>query len=317
MSLIFKTVEHDPVHQTLTLAEPTTSSEIRVPAPLSAMSRSLFGVIPAMLKRTGKLVFEAVPAGCSLGPRPSGWYIEALRGFGVSAESQGGELLLRTGSHHPTKVAFARPSMTGSVVAIAMAAATEGRSVIANVSEETSVGDLLECAEQMGVGVGRSADGLVIEGRGTYRSARVDVKPDRIHAVTYLTAGLLTNGTVTVLAHSKLRLDPFARFLRAIGADFSYRDREFTVRPLPKGETLKPTRLTVGSEPLFSSDWAPFVVLLLAARSRGVSEIREEVFGNRFRFAEQLSAQGMTGVQLPREASAPAITVVHGEPGYG
>ena len=297
LGLVFARVEYDPVHRTLSFGEPRDTRVVRIHAELAARSRSLLCLYPALLARARELQVEAAPQGCEIGPRPTGWYIRTLQKFGVVAEETAGELRLSWSQRRPAEIRFDYPTMTGTVIALAAAAAAPGTSTIANGSAEPSCADELDCLATMGARVEMSPHLMTVESPGRFASVRWSVPHDRIHAVTYLTAGLLVGGRVTVTGTGPLRIPRFIEFLQATGCRVIESESSLTAQP-PETGPLQPVRLEVGSEPLFSSDWAPMAALLLSLRTAGRSELVDDVFPERFQYLDVLRTRGMAPFRL-------------------
>lgn len=303
----FVDVRHDASDGTLVAERPRSAEEIVLSSDVTSRSRSLFGLIPALLKRAPRVVLESPPAGCAIGSRPSEWYLRTLEAFGARTHVTEDTTVITMDEPRAARVAFPYPTMTGSVIAIAMAASIQGRSRIENVSSEPSVDDEIGCARALGAEVERDATGVWITGAAEFPSVQAQVPPDRIHAVTYLMGALLANVELTVEGAGPLRVPQLVRFFRAVGADFTDEESSITVRPGSEPCSLRPVDLAAGSEPLFSSDWGAFAALLLAVRSIGTSVIQDDVFVRRFQFAEHLRVLGLDAIhpQLvrgPRDA---------------
>jgi len=317
LELMFDEVRHDFSTGLLIARAPRRRPVITVDAALAARSRSIFGLLPALLHRAGQVVVEAPPAGCAIGRRPWNWYIETLSWFGVRHAEDAGRLVLSWPERRPAEVRFAYPSMTGTVVAVAAAALTPGTSLVVNGSVEPSVSEQTRCLTAMGGDVRGGTPTVEITGALAYDRCRWSVAPDRIHAVTYLTAGLLSRGEVTVEADQDIKIPQFIRFLEAAGADVRNTGKSVSAG-LPSGDgELAPVDLSVGSEPAFSSDWGAFAMLLLAARSHGLSRLVDDVFLDRFQFARSLEPYGLLSPVLHRikhRGRAATEAVVTGRP---
>lgn len=318
LALVFEQVEYAKETATLRWSRPRACPVVEVPPELAARSRSLFCLYPAFLARAREVRVAEPPKGCAIGARPTDWYIDILRSFGVEADESGHRLRMRWPKRRPADLVLGYPTMTGTVLAIAAAAACEGTSTITGPSVEPSCDDELDCLRAMGVRARREAGRIVVEGSARSGSVRWPVPHDRIHAVTYLTAGLITGGEVTVVGTGAMRIPRFVDFLRATGCSVLEGDDRLTAAP-PAGGALRPVNLRTGSEPHFSSDWAPMAALLLALRSDGVSELVDDVFPDRLQFFDVLPPLGAAPVRQEKTLSAagrPSVrAVVHGRAG--
>lgn len=290
LRLIFSRVEHDRTVNRLRLADPLDAGIVEWPPELVARSRNLFCLLPATLHHRGELRFEGAPRGCEIGARPYDWYLHTMVQFGAEVSTQGETVDLSWRRRHPAQLSFSYPTMTGTVVALAAGAAVAGTSSIRGGSVEPSCWEQGEAMTANGRMVTRGEYTTVEEGSLGHFKWRLG--PDRIHAATLLTAGLLTRGRVTVRFERPLRMPRFLEFCECIGAGISTSSNSLTIAH-PREQALRATTLVAGSEPMFSSDWAPFAALLLACRAEGHSTISDDVFIDRFQFLERLRPAGL------------------------
>lgn len=296
LSLGYRQVVYDARSRVLTFEEPLRVPRIIIGSELARQSRSLFCLLPALLSRAEEVVLESAPQGCHIGVRPSDWYLKVLAQFGVQSHMTEAATVLSWPSRHAADVRFSYPTMTGTVIAIAAAAVSPGTSTIGNASVEPSCLEQLTCLRKMGGRVEGELPAVRIDG-SAYEHIEWAIAPDRIHAVTYLTAGLLTRGAVTVTGSAPLRIPRFVEFLQRTGVEVSDSGDAISAA-FPDAGSLLPVEIEAGSEPLFSSDWVPFASLLLAVRGSGVSTISDDVFLRRFQFMDILTARGLGGVRL-------------------
>lgn len=294
LALGFNRVEYAGERRVLTFAEPVRVPRITLTSALASRSRSLYCLLPALLLRADEVVIEAAPSGCQIGDRPTDWYLKALAAFGVRARGDGRTSVLSWPVRRAAEVTFGYPTMTGTAIALAAAAVAPGRSAVWNASVEPSIAEQLACLRSMGGRVDGDLPAVRVAG-GRYPAVDWAVAPDRIHAVTYLTAGLLTRGTVTVTGSAPLRIPRFVEFLRQAGVRVDDSGAAVTAG-FPAAGALRPVSVESGSEPLFSSDWVTFAALLLATRGGGRSTISDDVFPGRFQYVDNLKPHGLTGV---------------------
>ncbi|WP_165952301.1 hypothetical protein [Kribbella albertanoniae] len=302
LELIFEEVGHES--GVLRFAAPRSPRRVVLRRELTARSRSLFCLLPALLHHAGEVVIEASPVGCLIGDRPFDWYVDILRRFGATVDDGDRTTTIEWRRRTPADIDFRYPPMTGTVIAVAAAAVAPGRSVLTNCSVEPSCADQIDCARGQGITIAGTLPEVVIEG-SEQAPERVGwtISSDRIHAVTYATAALLTRGRVTLRSMDALRIPRFLAVVEEMGAEVSECPGRLTVGYPPGSGPLRAVRIEAGSEPRFSSDWIPFVALLLAARSKGSSEISDDVFPRRLQFLRNL---GPLGIPAPPERTTPS-----------
>jgi UDP-N-acetylglucosamine 1-carboxyvinyltransferase len=233
-----------------------------------------------------------------------------LREFGVVVSERRNGLVLAWPDPRPARIEFAYPSMTGTSIAIAAAACVDGTSEIVNPTSEPSVADQIMCGRELGADIA-VADGVVHVTGGPLSHVEAMVSPDRVLAATYLSAALLAGGTVTVRGNAPLRIPQFTRFLSRLGVEHHDAGDAISVVAPPPPDALPACDLVAGSEPKFSSDWAPFATLVLATRTSGRSRVQDDVFPDRFQFVDTLRPWGLDNVEVLRTARRADVTV-HG-----
>ncbi|WP_101254352.1 hypothetical protein [Streptomyces barkulensis] len=311
LSLVFARVTYDTGTRRLSFGEPLQPPQVTVPSELAGRSRSLFCLLPALLARAGEVVMESAPQGCRIGQRPIDWYTRILAQFGVESRADGTATVYTWRRRHAAQVNFEYPTMTGTVIALAAAAVSPGVTTIGNASVEPSCAEQLACLREMGGKVSGGLPDVRIEGRDGYSGTQWAVGPDRIHAVTYLTAGLLTRGKVTVTGARPLDIPRYVEFLDRVDACGDITADSITAG-FPDSGFLRPVQIAAGSEPLFSSDWVAFTSLLLAMRGQGPSTLSDDVFLQRFQYVDNLVPHGLDGISL-RHAPRGGRSAVHAD----
>lgn len=298
--LLFENVEFNAELYELTFSNPYGPKEIYLDDKTLARSRSIFGMIPAILHRGHKLNLDGLPEGCSMGDRPTDWYFDVLTQFGVKIEHTENNMTLTWSNRIAPAINFDYPTMTGTVIAIAAASVVGGRTTIRNGSVEPSCLEEINCAKSMGVTFEDQLPKLTITGKPRHGSIEWQVLHDRVHAATFLTAGLLSGGNVSVSADKNLNIPEFVKFLKQAGVKYVDEGNHIEVWfPSEKGY-LDPVHINTGSEPLFSSDWMAPLVLLLATRSKGRSIITDNVFPDRLQCLDNLRKIGLNNVTVEK-----------------
>jgi UDP-N-acetylglucosamine 1-carboxyvinyltransferase len=111
---------------------------------------------------------------------------------------------------------------------------------------------------------------------------------DRIEAGTFLVAGVLGGGPLTVRGVNPAHLEVALSKLRAMGAQLTVAANSITVSHVG---TIRPVDIQTLPHPGFPTDLqAQFMVLDALASGRSV--ITENVFENRFMFADEIARMG-------------------------
>ena len=241
----------------------------------------------------------SLPGGCAIGLRPVNLHLMALEAMGARIAVEKGYIhahVSRVGRGRGrltgTTIRFPTPTVTGTENVLFAASLARGTTLIENAAREPEVEDVALLLARMGARLtGAGTPTITVEGverlEGTGASPHAIV-PDRIEAGTYLAAGAITGGDVTVEAARAGDLEAFLDALRRAGAGVETTAgavRVFASRP------LEAVDVETAPHPGFPTDLqAQFLALMTQAR--GTSRIVETIFENRFLHAVELARMG-------------------------
>ena len=161
--------------------------------------------------------------------------------------------------------------------------------MLGNCAREPEVKDLADALAAMGARIeGAGTDEIRIDGVGSLRPVGHAVIADRIEAGTFLVAGALPGGDVTVRSCVPAHLEALVEKLRAVGAE---------VREVPEGLRVigdgrpRPVDVRTAPYPGFPTDMQAQMMVLLSLAD-GSSRITETVFENRFMHVQELLRLG-------------------------
>jgi UDP-N-acetylglucosamine 1-carboxyvinyltransferase len=267
-----------------------------IPPDLAATSTGTFLFAGALLSRFGHArVWH--PGGDQIGKRRVTWHLEAFRQLGATVHEEDAfyEVDARAGHLHGGAISFRRPTANGAINAVLAAMRASGATTIENVAQEPEIQNALAFFQEMG---GRihwtSSHALQVEGiaEGT-GTGTIEVIPDRNDAATFLIAGLLGHGPLTLHTVCLDHVRPLLGLLEQMGAsietatsalgqtvtiqcaDFQKRDMYVTSQPFPG----------------FSSDWGPMFQIALT-QVPGAHIFHETVFARRFAHVSELIQMG-------------------------
>jgi UDP-N-acetylglucosamine 1-carboxyvinyltransferase len=265
----------------------TTLSSHEAPYELVARMRASTSVLGSLVGRLGRAKV-AMPGGCAIGSRKVDMHIRGLQDMGVAIELGHGYISAE-GRPHGANVILDFPSV-GATENLLMAATTAtGVTTIENAAREPEIGDLAAFLTEMGARIdGAGSPTVTIEGVDELRPVDHAVIGDRIEAGTYLVAGALGGGPVTVSGFDPSHMEMVLTKLAASGARLEIGPDSVTV--WRTGDII-PVDLATLPYPGFPTDMqAQFMALL--ARADGNSVITENVFENRFMFADEITRMG-------------------------
>ncbi|HEV3212568.1 MAG TPA: UDP-N-acetylglucosamine 1-carboxyvinyltransferase [Acidimicrobiales bacterium] len=260
------------------------------PASYVEQLRASIVVLGPLLARTGAATLP-LPGGDDFGTRPVNFHLEGLGAMGADLRVHRGVIEASTpapGRLRGARLTLEYPSHTATDNLLMAAVTAEGTTVIDNAAREPEVEDLAAMLNAMGADVqGLGTSRLVVEGVDALRPADHEVVPDRVVAATYLAAGTITGGEVTVADARREHMETLLRKLATIGADLTG-ERGITA----KGPA-RPGACDVATLPYpgVATDYKPLLVATLAIAD-GTSVVTENLFEGRFRYVEELARLG-------------------------
>ena len=231
----------------------------------------------------------SLPGGCAIGARPVDQHIKGLRALGAQVEIEHGYVTTKAQRLQGTRVVMDMVTVTGTENLLMAAVLAQGTTVLDNAAMEPEVVDLAECLIKMGArieGVGTST--ITVHGVERLHGARHTIVADRIEAGSFLIAGIVTRGDVTVTHCVPRHMEALLSKLRETGAEITqgdtwvrarmdHRPRAVSIRTMP--------------HPGFPTDMqAQFMALDVLAE--GSSTVVETIFENRFMHVPELQRLG-------------------------
>jgi UDP-N-acetylglucosamine 1-carboxyvinyltransferase len=264
-------------------------TSIEAPYDLVRTMRASVLVLGPLLarKREAKV---SLPGGCAIGARPVDFHLTAL-------EKMGAEFKIESGYIHGTAPSGLKGAImelpfpsVGATENIMMAAAlAKGHSEIRNAACEPEIVDLAQALRSMGANItGEGTSIIQIVGVDHLSGMNHSVAPDRVEAATFLCAGVMTGGSVTVEGISPQFLTSALDVLRDMGVSITSSEESVTASYTG---ALKPVHIETKPFPGFPTDMqAQFMALM--ALADGTSVVKETIFENRFMHVPELCRLG-------------------------
>jgi UDP-N-acetylglucosamine 1-carboxyvinyltransferase len=278
------------VDEKLTItADPRFITSTVAPYELVKTMRASILVLGPLLARFGHAEVS-LPGGCAIGSRPVEQHIRGLQALGADVTVENGFIKARAERLRGGRYVFDMITVTGTENVLMAAALAKGTTVLENCAMEPEVVDLANCLIAMGAQIeGAGTNRIVVHGVDSLRGIHYDVLPDRIEAGTFLVAGAMTGGKVTVRKARADTMDAILVKLEEAGAQINTRDDSIEVDM--RGRRPKAINLTTAPYPAFPTDMqAQFAALNTVAE--GVGVITETIFENRFMHLNELSRLG-------------------------
>ena len=271
--------------------EVDTSSirEFFAPYELVKTMRASILVLGPLLARFGQATVS-LPGGCAIGSRPVNLHIQGLAKMGADIRVEGGYIHARAKRLKGVRLMMDLVTVTGTENLMMAATLARGTTLIENAAREPEVVDLANCLIAMGAHIsGAGTDTITIEGVESLHGTSYNVLPDRIETGTYLVAGAITGGTVTVKNTSPGMLEAVLHKLEEAGADIEVGDT--WIRLDMSNRRPQAVNIKTSPFPAFPTDMqAQFTALNAVADGTGV--ISETVFENRFMHVHELQRMG-------------------------
>jgi UDP-N-acetylglucosamine 1-carboxyvinyltransferase len=251
-------------------------------------------VLGPLLAKHGKAKVS-LPGGCAIGARPIDLHLKALAAMGADIVLSEGYVEASAKRLHGADFRFDTISVTGTENILMAASLAKGTTRIRNAAQEPEVAELVLALQKMGAHIEwEKPNELVIEGVEQLAACRHAVFADRIEAGTLLVAAAITGGEVFVQNAQAAHLGAVIEKLREAGSEV----REETSPSSGKqGLRLlapprpRPLRLQTQEYPGFPTDMQAQLMALLTIAD-GESEIRENIFENRYMHVAELCRMG-------------------------
>jgi UDP-N-acetylglucosamine 1-carboxyvinyltransferase len=274
---------------TVRLSTPRISSP-EAPYELVKTMRASSLVLGPLVARCGR-ARVSLPGGCAIGARPINLHIFGLEQLGARINQAHGyiEAVAPDGLRGAT-VNFDRITVTGTEDLMMAAVLAKGETVLRNAAREPEVSDLADLLINMGAQIeGAGSSEIRIQGVERLHGAEHTIIPDRIEAGTFLIAGAITGGDVTVTDCAPAHLEALVSKLQQAGAQVT--------QPGPASLNVRSTGplrsvdMTTEEYPGFATDLqAQYMALMTQAE--GIAIVVETIFENRFMHAQELARMG-------------------------
>ncbi|MGA2146830.1 MAG: UDP-N-acetylglucosamine 1-carboxyvinyltransferase [Bryobacteraceae bacterium] len=247
-------------------------------------------VLGPLVARCGR-ARVSLPGGCAIGARPINLHIFGLEQLGATIHQAHGYIEAEArGGLRGAQVLFDRITVTGTEDLLMAAVLAKGETVLRNAAREPEVADLAALLVKMGARIeGAGTSVIRIQGVERLSGAEHTIIPDRIEAGTFLVAGAITGGDLTVTGCIPEHVGALVSKLQQVGASVTQPD-DTTLR-VSRGGPLRSVDMTTEEYPGFATDLqAQYMALMTQAE--GIAIVVETIFENRFMHAQELARMG-------------------------
>jgi UDP-N-acetylglucosamine 1-carboxyvinyltransferase len=258
---------------------------------VKTMRASILTLGPA-IARAG-VAHVSLPGGCAIGARPVDLHLSALEKMGAEITMSHGYIQAKVpnqGRLKGTHIVFEKITVTGTENILMAAVLADGETVLENSAREPEVTDLVVMLRKMGAQIeGEGTSTLRIRGVEKLRGTEHSVIPDRIEAGTFLVAGAITGGDLTITDCAPEHLSAIIAKMRQAGVRIDEIDK--TTLRVRSAEKLVGADMTTEEYPGFATDMQA-QYMALATQAEGTSLITETIFENRYLHASEMVRMG-------------------------
>lgn len=269
---------------------------------VSTMRASICVLGPLLAKQSYARV--SLPGGCVIGPRPIDLHLKGLSSLGAKIKIDHGYVLAQGKRLKGSRIYLGGPfgsSVLATANVMMAATLTPGKTIIENAACEPEVVDLANFLVKMGAKIkGQNTHTIEIDGVKKLHGAEYRIINDRIEAGTYILAGAITGGEITVKDVCIGHLGALIDKLRDVGVKIRNVGNAVFVKAPRK---LRPVDITTLPFPGFSTDLQAQMMALMCV-SDGISVITEKIYPERFMHISELNRMG---ARIMKEGSSAII----------
>ena len=285
--------------------EAPTLNHAEAPYELVKTMRASVLTLGPLMARVG-VARVSLPGGCAIGARPVDLHLKALEQMGAEIGTSHGYIEARAPKGRLTgaRIVFEKITVTGTENILMAASLADGETVLENAAREPEVTDLVEMLRKMGAQIsGDGSSTLQIRGIDQLHGTEHTVIPDRIEAGTFLIAGAITDGDLTITHCEPEHLGAVISKLGQAGVPIETVNK--TTLRVRSAKKLVGLDMTTEEYPGFATDMQA-QYMALATQAEGTSVITETIFENRYLHASEMIRMGANILIEGRKA------VVHG-----
>ncbi len=152
-----------------------------------------------MLARFGKVSFNELPGGCTLGIRPLDAHYEAFKNLGVVVKEGANFAEMDASKAHAREIWLTEMSPTVTENVVTLAVTLSGRTKITGAASEPQVQDLCNFLVRCGAKIaGIGSDILEVDGGGPLTPTTYRILSDHYEITTYLALAAATHGKIKI-----------------------------------------------------------------------------------------------------------------------
>ncbi len=252
--------------------------------------RASIWMLSPLLTRFGKAKIF-FPGGCKIGCRPINLHLNGLKELGVKIIKENNYIIASIQEPLRGKYIYIEKISVGATITI-MSAATlaKGLTIIENAAKEPEIIDVANFLNTLGAKItGAGSNKIYIEGVFKLNGGYHKIIPDRIETGTFLVAAAISQGLIICHNTEPKHLISVLKKLSESGANITT-GKDWIKLNMQK-KTPQAVNISTSPYPGFPTDMQPQFALLNSI-AKGKSIVVENIFENRFNYAQELIKMG-------------------------
>jgi len=261
---------------------------IEAPYDLVKTMRASILALGPLLTRLGEAKVS-LPGGCAIGTRPVNLHLKGLAMMGAEVHVEHGYIHAKASRLKGARIDLDFPTVTGTENLIMAACLAKGTTSLHHVAREPEIADLCAFLIKRGAKIsGAGTDTITIEGVAELHGAKHRVMPDRVEAGTFVMAGAITGGDLTVKGCLSDHLGNMLTKIQEMGVELSEEAEGVRIR---RTAPLQAVDVKTLPYPGFPTDLQAQMMALMSV-AEGTSVMTETIFEGRFMHVPELQRMG-------------------------
>ena len=280
-----------------------------IPKDLMHKLRSTVVLAGAIIGRFKEATF-AYPGGCNIGARPIDLHLDSFQKLGILIDEKEDYIHCSCKEIVGRRIKLKFPSVGATENIILASVYAKGATHITNAAKEPEIKDLAKCLNSMGAKVyGAGTSEITIFGVKKLHRTEYKIMSDRIETGTILATVAGAGGSVTVENTNPENLLTVLYSFKEMGCKISIRKDKISLKA---PEKLKHIDISTEPYPGFPTDMQPIMGSILI-KAEGKSTITENIFENRFKYAEELVRMGANITQNDKKLEIVGVDKLEGK----
>ena len=252
--------------------------------------RASFWVLAPLIAKKG-YAEVSLPGGCAIGTRPIDIYLKMLKEMNIKFAINNGYIVAKTESPiKGIKFKLEKKSVGCTHFFLMLACLANGTSKLSNAACEPEVVHLGMLLNKMGAKIkGLGSKKIIIEGVKNLKGTNETVPSDRIEAGTFAIAVSATGGRIKLENTNYEENKLLFNILEKTGSKINKSKNSITIEKT--NDEIYPVNIKTSPYPGFPTDLQAQIMTLMTI-SNGKSEIKENIFENRFMHVQELIRMG-------------------------